>query len=62
MHVDLWDAKGSELCMRPLIEELRDKGIPLTRKAFGISTRGWLDLRLLVAKFAAPIVANGPQD
>ena len=28
MHVRLWDAKGSELFMRPIIQQFRDKGIP----------------------------------
>ena len=32
MHVFLWDSKGSELHMRPLIQQLRDKGILLTNK------------------------------
>ena len=32
MHVCLWYAKGSELYMRPLIQQLCDKGIPLTAK------------------------------
>ena len=31
MHVYLWDAKGSELYMRPIIQE----GIPLTAKSSG---------------------------
>ena len=35
MHVYLWDAKGSELYMRPLIQQLRDKGMPLTAKHLG---------------------------
>ena len=35
MHVFMWDAKGSQLYMHPLIQQLRDKGIPLTAKALG---------------------------
>ena len=35
MHVCLWYAKGSELYMRPLIQQLCDKGIPLTAKPLG---------------------------
>ena len=42
MHVFLWDAKGSELYLRPLIQQLRDKGIPLTAKALGFQHHdGW---------------------
>ena len=42
MHVFLWDAKGSELYMRPLIRQLCDKGIPLTGKALGFQHHdGW---------------------
>ena len=42
MHVFLWDAKGSELYMRPLIQQLRDKGIPLTAKTLGFQNHnGW---------------------
>ena len=33
MHVFLWDAKGSDLYMRPLIQQLCDKGIPVTTKS-----------------------------
>ena len=32
IHVYLPDTKGSDLCMRPLVQQLRDKGIPLTAK------------------------------
>ena len=35
MHVYLWDAKGSELYMRPLIQQFRAKGAPLTVKLLG---------------------------
>ena len=35
MHVYLWDAKGNKLYMRPLIQQLRDKGISLTAKPLG---------------------------
>ena len=42
MHVYLWDAKGSELYMRPLIQQIRDKGIPLTAKPLGFQPfDGW---------------------
>ena len=42
MHVHLWDAKGSELHMQPLISQLRDKGIPLTTKPFSFQPfDGW---------------------
>ena len=42
MHVFLWDAKGSELYMRPLIQQLRNKGIPRTTKALGFQhLDGW---------------------
>ena len=42
MHVYLWDAKGSELYMRPLIEEFCDKGIPLAAKPLGFQCLdGW---------------------
>ena len=42
MHVFLWDAKGSELYMHPLIQPLHDKGIPLTTKALGFQhLDGW---------------------
>ena len=44
MHVYLWDATGSALYMRPLIEEFSYKGIPLTQ-AFGFLAHGWLDLQ-----------------
>ena len=52
MHVFLWDAKGSELYMRTLIQQLRDKGIPLTAKALGFQhhdswTCGYQSLSLL---------------
>ena len=43
MHVFLWDVKGSQLYMRPLIQQLRDKGIPLTAKALGFQNHdGWM--------------------
>ena len=42
MHVYLWDAKGSELYMRPLIQQFRDKGIPLTAEPLGFQRLdGW---------------------
>ena len=42
MHVSLWDAKGNQLYMRPLIHQLCDKGIPLTAKALGFQNHdGW---------------------
>ena len=42
IHVFLWDAKGSQLYMSPLIQQLRDKGIPLTAKALGFQNHdGW---------------------
>ena len=52
MHVYLWDAKGSELYMRPVIQQLRDKGIPLTTKPLGFQrldgwTCGYQSLSLL---------------
>ena len=52
MHVYLWDAKGSELYMRPLIQQLRDKGILLTAKPLGFQcldswTCGYQSLGLL---------------
>ena len=38
----LWDAKGSELYMRPLIQQLCEKGIPLTTKPLGFQcSDGW---------------------
>ena len=43
MYMFLWDAKGSELYMHPLIQQLRDKGIPLTAKALGFQNHdGWM--------------------
>ena len=42
MHVFLWDAKGSELYIRPLIQQLCDKGIPLNAKALSFQNHdGW---------------------
>ena len=42
MHVFYWDAKGSELHMRPLIQQPRNKGTPLIAKAFGFQHHdGW---------------------
>ena len=38
MHVYLWGTKGIQLYMCPLIQQLRDKGIPLTAKALGSKT------------------------
>ena len=35
VHAYLRDAKGSELYMRPLIEQLCDKGIRLSADPFG---------------------------
>ena len=51
-HMFWWDTKGSELYMRPLIQQLRDKGIPLTAKALGFQhldgwTCGYRSLSLL---------------
>ena len=34
-HLYLWEAKGNEMYMHSLIEELSDKGIPLTAKLVG---------------------------
>ena len=36
MHAYLWNAKGSELCMQPLIQEIYGKCIPPTEKPLGI--------------------------
>ena len=36
MHMFLWDAKENQLYMRPLIQQLCDKAIPLTAKALGL--------------------------
>ena len=59
MHVYLWDAKGSELSIWPLIQELRDKGIPLTAKLLDYQRfDGWTCGYL--PKFVAAIVADGP--
>ena len=42
MHLYLWDTKGSELYMRPLVQQLRDKGIPLTANPLGFQRfDGW---------------------
>ena len=42
VRVYLWDAKGSELYMLPLIQQLRDKGIPLTAEPLGFQQfDGW---------------------
>ena len=42
LHVCLWDAKGSDLYMQPLIEELYNKVIPLTAKPLGFQrSDGW---------------------
>ena len=35
MHMYLWDAKGSELYMHPLIQPLCEQGIPLPAKPLG---------------------------
>ena len=35
MHVFLWDAKRGEVYMCPIIQQLRNKGLPLTAKALG---------------------------
>ena len=50
MHVYSWDAKGSELYMRPLMRQLCDKGIPLTAKPLGFQIFDdwtWYSLNLL---------------
>ena len=42
MHMFLWDTKGSQLYMRSLIQQLHDKGIPLTAEALGFQNHdGW---------------------
>ena len=42
MHVYLWDAKGSELYMWLVIQQFRNKGIPLTAKPLGFQRfDGW---------------------
>ena len=60
MHMYLLDGKGSEFYMRLVIQQLRDKGIPLTAKRLGFQCL-WLDLRFSVPKFAVAFVADGPQ-
>ena len=60
MHMYLWDSKGSELYMRPLIRQLRDKGIPLSAEPLGFQcldgwTCGYQSLSLL-----QQIVVDGP--
>ena len=51
MHMYLWDAKGSELYMQCLVQQFRNKGIPLAAKPLGLQrvdgwTRGYQSLSL----------------